>query len=196
MRTSDDPESGKALHRTLLIMAASLLVSSALLPLISVAAPTDNSPPVVNLVDSDGRIVRNGTAFGSGNITIICLSLDELSDITKVEYSIDGSSFEPTTGEGDLQRTTVTLTWLEEGNHTIVVRATNSASLSAERSATFTVDADLSNQPADSTIWGVLSAIVAMAGIALAVAVLIWEKKKRPEPAEKITQIDELPPII
>ena len=181
--------------RMLTTLMAIATVSLALLAFPSLAAPLDSTPPVVDLVDSDGRLVKNGTLFGSGNITITCLSQDDLSEITSVEYSIDGSDFESATSTDGLHRTTIALTGLEEGNHSIVVRITNNASLSTEKGATFVIDSAAYSQSMGSVIWIALGAMAAVSGIILALVVFLRERGERPGPAESAVPLDRLPPI-
>jgi hypothetical protein len=178
------------------IIAAIVMTLLTLLASSAVAAPVDDTPPLIDLTDSNGRILMNGTVFGSGNITILCLVQDDISEITQVEYSIDGSDFKPTAGTGGLHRTSIALTRLHEGNHTLFVSASNNASLSAEVSITFSVDTDSSTATADSPIWGVLCAIAGISGIALAVAAILIARKSGPKPSERARYPDELPPIM
>ena len=178
------------------LIAFTLVVPIFLLASSAIAAPADDTPPVIDLTDSDGHMLINGTVFSSNDINIICLAQDDLSEITKVEYSIDGSSFKHTSISGGLHSTTISLESLEEGNHTIAVRAANNASLSAEISVTFSVNLDSAPTATDSPIWGLLSAVAGITGLTLASVIFFYTRKNRPKTPVESMRSDELPPIM
>jgi hypothetical protein len=159
------------------------------------AAPADNTPPALALIDSKGAALRNGTVCDSADLTIICLAMDDLSEIEEVEYSLDNSTFAATTSTGNLHRTYIELSGLTEGSHSITVRATNNASLTAEKTVGFTVD--LTAPPADdSLIWNLLGAIVAISGILIASILILMGRRKGVRPPEPLMREDWLPPIL
>ena len=159
------------------------------------AAPVDDTPPALDLIDSDGGALRNGTVFYSANVTIICLAMDDLSEIEEVEYSLDNSTFGATASTGNLHRTSIALTRLTEGPHSITVRATNNASLTTEKSVDFMVD--LTAPPTDGgLLWNVLGAIVAISGILLASILILEGRKKGARPPEPRMREGDLPPIL
>lgn len=178
------------------VLIASLMMPSALIAAPALAAPTDNTPPVIDLTYSNGRLLENGTLFGSGDITITCISLDEMSNITEVGYSIDGSGFKSATSVDGLYRTRIILTGLDDGNHTLLVKVTNNASLTAEKNVTFEVDYSSGSLPSESAVWAALGFMIAISGIGLAVFAFLKERKDRPMQDEGSTAPEELPPIL
>jgi len=159
------------------------------------ATPTDYSPPVIYLTDSHGVTLRNDTVFDSGNITIVCLVIDYASEIKEVNYSADGSAVKAATSTGDMHRTSIRLTELSEGEHSITVRATNNANLTAEKTVNFTIDRTVAPS-ADQLIWNVLGVIVAVTGIAVALVPILVNRKKEPRPLGPQDWRESLPPIL
>jgi len=184
--------------RRLAVFALVATISILCVPLFAVqtaAVPTDNTPPVLDLIDSEGRTLRNDTVFDTDDMTIICLAMDDISEIEDVEYSIDGSSFKPTTMSSDIHRTLVDLNGLTEGEHSITVRATNNASLTTEKTVDFTID--ISVAPSENLlVWNILGAIVATSGIAIALILIIRDSKKEPRPTVPSLREGEMPPIL
>lgn len=180
---------------TTFALGASLaILFSIILSIPTAAAPADDSPPVIDLIDSEGHALRDGSVFDSGDIEITCLVLDDLSEIVDVEYSIDGSPLQPTTTNGDIHRTSISLIGLTEGGHMITVRAMNSADLYTDKTVEFTVDSSGASSE-DMTAWDILGAVAAIAGISIALVLLARDKRKEPKPATPIIREGEMPPI-
>jgi len=184
--------------RRLAVFALVATISILCVPLFAVqtaAIPTDNTPPILDLIDSEGRALRNDTVFDTDDMTIICLAMDDISEIEDVEYSIDGSSFKPTTMSSDIHRTSIDLNGLTDGEHSITVRATNNASLTAEKTVDFAIDVSVASSE-NLLMWNILGAIVAISGIAIALILIIRESEKEPRPVVPSFREGEMPPIL
>jgi len=178
-----------------LFVVMTLLIGTTLGAAQTAALPADDTPPVIDLVDSEGRTLVNGTVYAYDDVTIYCLVLDDISEIEEVEYSIDGSVFKPTAINDDIHRTSVDLSGLADGAHILTVRAVNSASLVSERSVGFSIDSTAAPSD-DSLTWNALGAIVAISGISIALAFIILNRKKGPQPKSLPLRDGEIPPIL
>lgn len=171
------------------------ILSAPLFAIQAAAVPADNTPPVLDLFDSEGRTLRNDTIFETGDITIVCLAMDDISEVEVVEYSIDVKPFKQTNMSGDIHRTSVNLKGLADGEHRITVRATNNASLTAEKTVDFTVDSSAASS-VNLLVWNILGVVVAASGIAIALILIIRESKKEPRSVVPSLREGEMPPIL
>ena len=61
---------------------------------VTALVPIDGSAPVVTLLLPDGSTFKNGTKVSPGHASIVCISVDDLSSIASVEFSLDAADFE------------------------------------------------------------------------------------------------------
>lgn len=108
---------------------------------------------------SGGDVTVNFTVVGDGTID-------------KLEYSIDGGSFV----ELDTNATSVTLSGLEDGEHTLVVKATDSSNNNLENELKFAVGRSASDDPLSNPL--VLGGLGAAALAAIGGGVWYMRRKK------------------
>jgi hypothetical protein len=175
-----------------------IFVSFALASLSSVADAQVNSlAPDVEIILSDGRPLINGTVIGSREIEIVCLVLDSLIGLHSVEYSFDNGYFKDTNSQGDLHRTAISLSGVEEGAHTLTVRATNNASLTTEESVDFSIDLSAPSPASPSIVWDTLGAVIALSGFLSATVLILSDKMKQGKPpSEDKMTLDPQRPIL
>jgi PKD repeat protein len=129
--------------------------------------PIDGSPPVVTLLLPDGSAFRNGSRVDPGHASITCLSIDEMSSIVSVEFSLDASDFVNASLSPDLNQTTITLNGLADGDHYLIVQVTNSAGLSTLVGVDFTASAAVAQEPPLDVVWIIVTLLVVAIGVTI-----------------------------
>jgi PKD repeat protein len=157
--------------------------------------PIDGSAPVVSLLLPDGGTFKNGTKVNPGHASIVCISIDDLSSIASVEFSLDAADFENASSSTDLNQTTITLNGLVDGDHYIIVRVTNSAGLTTLVGVDFKASSTVVTEPQLDPIWIVVTLIVAIIGIAVSLLLVRWKWKKNPPEGLDLTP-PGLPPVM
>jgi len=142
--------------------------------------PIDGSAPVVTLLLLDGGTFRNGSVVSPVHASIVCLSIDDLSSIASVEFSLDAADFENVSSSTGLNQTTITLNGLADGDHYIIVRVTNSAGLTTLVGVDFRASAAVVVEPSLDVIWIIVTLLVAVIGIVVSFLLLKLKWKKNP----------------
>ncbi len=125
-----------------------------------------------------GTMVESGITFdgvksnyGSGENVTIAFNVVSANALSKLEYSLDGADFV----EIETNATAVTLSGLSDGEHKLLVRATDVMNGTLEKETTFTVGGSGSSFLSDPLVIGVIG-VVAAAAIGGAV-LYVWRKK-------------------
>lgn len=157
--------------------------------------PIDGSPPVVTLLLPDGSTFRNGSKVAPGHASIICLSVDELSSIASVEYSLDAADFVNASSSIDLNQTTIMLEGLVDGDHYLIVRVTNSAGLATLVGVEFKASAVVVQEPPLDIAWIIVALLVTVIGIV--VSLLLIRRRWKKDPPEGLDMTPPgLPPVM
>lgn len=162
---------------------------------VTAQVPIDGSPPVVTLQLPDGSAFKNGSRIPPGQASIECISIDDLSSIASVSFSLDAADFKNVSSATDLNQTTIALDNLADGDHYIIVRVTNSAGLTTLVGVEFVASATvIQDQPLDP-IWIIVTLVAVVIGIVISFLLLLrrWEK----EPPEGLDMTPPgLPPVM
>jgi PKD repeat protein len=139
---------------------------------VTTLVPIDGSPPVVTLLLPDGSTFKNGSKVSPGHASIDCVSIDDLSSIASVEFSLDAADFENVSSSTGLNRTTITLNGLADGDHYIIVRVTNSVGLSTLVGVEFLASATVVQEPPLDIIWIIVTLLVVVIGIVVSLLLI------------------------
>jgi len=157
--------------------------------------PIDGSPPVVTLLLPDDTTFKNGSKVSPGHASIVCISIDDLSSIASVEFSLDAADFENVSSSTGLNRTTITMTGLADGDHYIIVRVTNSVGLTTLVGVDFKASATVVAEPPIDAIWIIVTLLVVVIGIVVSILLLKWRWKTNPPEGLDLTP-PGLPPVM
>jgi PKD repeat protein len=157
--------------------------------------PIDGSGPAVTLLLPDGSSFKNGSKVSPGHASIICISIDELSSIASVEFSLDAADFENVSSSTSLNQTTITMNGLADGDHYLIVRVTNSAGLTTLVGVDFIASAAVVEEPPLDSIWIVVTILVVAIGIVVSLLLVRWRWKKNPPEGLDLTP-PGLPPVM
>ena len=155
----------------------------------------DGTAPAVTLLQSNGGMLRNGSIVDPLHGKIICVAVEDLSSVSRIEYSLDDAPFEKVTAAIMADRVTISLPAMAKGDHYIVVRVTNSVGLSAKLGSFFVASADVPSPFQLDATWIVVAAVVAAAGIATSVY-LIRKRWKNNPPEGLYAPPPGMPPIL
>jgi hypothetical protein len=144
----------------------------------------DGSAPAVTLLQSDGRMFKNGSVVDPGHGKIICVAVEDLSSVSRVEYSLDDAPFENVTVAMVSDRMTISLPIMAKGDHYIVVQVTNSVGLSAKLGFFFVASAEAAAQFQLGTVWIIVAALVAAIGAAI--SFLLIRRRWKNNPPERL----------
>lgn len=157
--------------------------------------PIDGSPPVVTLLLPDDTAFKNGSRVSPGHASIVCKSIDNLSSIASVEFSLDAADFENVSSSTGLNLTTITMNGLADGDHYIIVRVTNSARLTTVVGVEFKASATVVEEPPLDAVWIIVTLLVVVIGIAVSLLLLKRRWKKNPPEGLDLTP-PGLPPVM
>ena len=157
--------------------------------------PIDGSPPVVTLLLPDGSTFKNGSKVNPGHASITCISIDELSSIASVEFSLDAADFVSASSSTDLNQTAIALNGLADGDHYLIVRVTNSAGLTTLVGVDFLASAAVVQEPPLDVVWIIVTLLVVVIGIT--VSLLLIKRRWRKGPPEGLDITPQgLPPVM
>ena len=128
----------------------------------------DTACPTLTLAKS------NGTIFSTGSPMIQWTSADTLTGIDCFEYSVDGGAF-VSCG----QATSVNLSGLTDGNHTVTIRAIDKAGNNVEDTLAFKVDTSVISASGPLGLGLYIIIIVIIAAIVLALLLIMRRKKNK-----------------
>jgi len=157
--------------------------------------PIDGSAPVVTLLLPDDTIFKNGSKVSPGHASIVCISIDDMSSIASVEFSLDAADFENVSSSTGLNRTTITMNGLADGDHYIIVRVTNSVGLTTLVGVDFKASATVVEEPPLDAIWIIVTLLVVVIGIVVSLLLIQWRWKKDPPEGLDLTP-PGLPPVM
>jgi len=155
----------------------------------------DSSAPAVTLLQSDGRMFKNGSIVDPGHGTIICVAVEDLSSVSRVEYSLDDAPFENVTVATTSDRVTISLPTMAKGDHYIVVQVTNSVGLSVKLGFFFVASAEVAVQFQLDTTWIIVAVIMVAVGVAVSFC-LIRRRWKNSPPEGLYVPPPEMPPVM
>jgi hypothetical protein len=143
--------------------------------------PIDGSAPVVTLLLPDETIFKNGSKVSPWQASIVCVSIDDLSSIASVEFSLDAADFENVSSPASLDRTTITMDGLADGDHYIIVRVTNSVGLTTLVGVSFRASATtVVEEPPLDAMWIIVTLLVVAIGIVVSLLLIKWRWKTNP----------------
>jgi len=157
--------------------------------------PIDGSPPVVTLLLPDDTTFKNGSKVNLGHASIVCISIDDLSSIAIVEFSLDAADFKNISSSTGLNRTTITMNGLADGDHYIIVRVTNSVGLTTVVGVAFKASATVVEEPPLDAMWIVVTLLVVIIGIVVSLLLIKWRWKTNPPEGLDLTP-PGLPPVM
>ena len=157
--------------------------------------PIDGSPPVVTLFLPDDTVFKNGSKVSPGHASIVCISIDDLSSIASVEFSLDAADFENVSSLTGLNRTTITMNGLADGDHYIIVRVTNSVGLTTLVGVDFKASATVVEEPPLDATWIIVTLLIIVIGIVVSLLLIKWRWKKNPPEGLDLTP-PGLPPVM
>lgn len=177
------------------LISCSVAMVCALVSTMPVAA-SDTTPPQVSLLLPGGGSFKNGSILDAENAYVTCIAVDDLSNVSTIEYNLDNSTFHDVTSSSDPYVANITLAGLAEGDHHIAVRVVNSAGLATTVEIDFKVQSSQSNQGQDAFAWTVITIAVAFFGVASS-AYLLWRRWKKNPPAKiEGPPYPEMPPVL
>jgi len=128
----------------------------------------DLEPPSLTFTDQ-----KDGVTFTSKSVAIAWSSTDNESGISHYEYKLDSSSYQSVASTS-----TVGLSDLSDGQHTLTVRAIDNAGNIAEKSLTFSIDTNVFSLKGPAGPWLDVGLIIVIIAVAI-LAVLLFRRRKR-----------------